>query len=299
MSTNDHSTANRVQEEPVLSLIICTRNRAEALSRCLDDLATDEIAKVNGEVILVDNGSSDRTPAVMHQFGGRAACPVTLVEEPQAGLSRARNAGLAHASGDTIVFTDDDCYLGENYLDVASTVFEDGRFSYCGGRILLHDRSDAPYGLQEQESFERVPPHSFIPTGRFQGANLIVHRRVFDAVGTFDPDLGAGTPFRCEDIEFVARASHAGFAGAHVPELVVYHHHGRKPGEEIEALDKKNDVARGAYYAKFLCEGKLSYLSGWLRHGLLSRKDVRITVPHFMREIKGAVNYVIQSSKNQ
>jgi len=275
-----------------LSLIICTRNRADALGRCLDHLSTCDLAADDGEVILVDNGSSDNTPAVMQSFAKRVECPVEIVEEPTAGLSRARNAGVRRAEGDTIIFTDDDCYLGENYLRAANEVFADGQLSYCGGRILLHDSSDAAYGLEEQDTFELIPPHSFIPPGRFQGANLVVHRRVFDEIGLFDPELGAGTPFRCEDLDFVARASHAGFTGAHVPELVVYHHHGRKPGEDIRALDAANDYACGAYYAKFLRRGHLSYLRGWLAEGLFSRKDVRVTVPKFIRELKGAFDYL-------
>lgn len=280
---------------PALSLIICTRNRVEALKRCLDRLATSELAEVNGELILVDNGSSDNTLAVIRGFAEKAACPVNIVVEPQAGLSRARNAGLKRAQGDTIAFTDDDCYLGEGYFRVASEVFDDGRFSYCGGRILLYDSSDASYGLQEQKTFELIPPHSFIAPGRIQGANLIVHRRVVDEIGRFDTDLGAGTPFRCEDIDFVARASQAGLAGAHVPKLVVYHHHGRKPGEEIAQLERENAYARGAYYAKFLAKGHLFYAWRWLRLSLMRRRNLTRTWPVFRRELKGSFDYLMVS----
>ena len=280
-----------------VSLIICTRDRADTLHRCLDDLSLADLKDVQGELILVDNGSTDDTLRVMERFAEGTTCPVKIVEEPAPGLSRARNAGLARANGEVVVFTDDDCYLGDNYLSIACEVFDDEQFSYCGGRILLYDSSDAAYGLQEQETFELVPAHSFIPTGRFQGANLVVHRRVFEAIGRFDPQLGAGTRFRCEDIDFVARASQAGFSGAHVPELVVYHHHGRKPGKDIDGLDAANDYARGAYFAKRIKQGHWSYLTGWLREGLFHRKDVRQTVPRFVRELKGAFDYVRSGSE--
>ena len=284
--------SQQVDSSVVLSLIICTRNRADALQRCLDDLSTSELADVQGEVILVDNGSSDETLDVMQRFEAQAACSVTIVEEPIAGLSRARNAGLTRADGDIIAFTDDDCYLGDNYFHIVRQVFTDSPFSYCGGRILLYDTSDAAYGLREQETYELIPAHSFIPTGCFQGANLVVHRRVFDTIGRFDTDLGAGTPFRCEDIEFVARASQAGFAGAHIPGLVVYHHHGRKPGADIEKLAAANDYARGAYYAKFIRQGYFTYLRGWLRESLFYRKNLFVTLPPFLREVQGAFDYM-------
>jgi glycosyltransferase involved in cell wall biosynthesis len=274
-----------------LSLILCTRNRADALARCLRRLPTSALSAADGELILVDNGSSDETPALLRRFADAAACPVSVVTEPREGLSRARNAGVREAAGRTLVFTDDDCYLGDGYVRTARTVFGEANFSYCGGRILLHDPADARYGLREQTAFERIPPFSFIPPGQFQGANLVVHRRVFANIGLFDPRLGVGTPFRCGDLDLVARASQAGFAGAHVPELVVYHHHGRA-GEDIRALDAANDYACGAYYAKFLRGGELSYLRGWLAEGLLSRKDLRVTLPKMVREVKGALHFV-------
>lgn len=283
---------NQGGNAPALSLIICTRNRAQALKRCLDALSTSELAAAEGELILVDNGSSDGTPAIMTRFADEAKCPVQIVTEPEAGLSRARNAGVTRSRGDTIVFTDDDCYLGDRYVQVASEVFKGASFSYCGGRVLLYDASDASYGLRQQDEFELIPPKSFIPAGLVQGANMVVHRRVFEDIGGFDTNLGAGTPFRCEDVDFIARASQAGFTGAHVPDLTVYHHHGRKPGDEVKALSAKNDYARGAYYAKFLRQGHTAYLLGWLQHSLFSRKDIRVTVPRFAREVKGALEYL-------
>lgn len=81
---------------------------------------------------------------------------------------------------------------------------------------------------------------------------MVVHRRVVDSIGAFDPILGAGTPFRCEDIEYCARAS--------MPDLVVYHHHGRKPDPDIERLAEMDDYARGACYMKFILCGELSYV---------------------------------------
>jgi len=86
------------------------------------------------------------------------------------------------------MFTDDDCYLGEDYFQTAHQVFEGEPFGYCSGRILLYDPSDAAYGAQEQDTFEIISPYSFIPPGRFQRANLIIRRQVFDEIGLFDPE---------------------------------------------------------------------------------------------------------------
>jgi glycosyltransferase involved in cell wall biosynthesis len=269
-----------------VSLIICTRDRADALERCLGKLPDLELAGVGAEVVLVDNGSSDRTAEVMAAFAGRAAAPVRIVPCEQPGLSRARNAGLDAARGTTLAFTDDDCYLAPGYVQRLPGLFSTGRFHFCGGRILPYDETDAAYGFAEDETFRRFPPGSFLPAGIVSGANLVLHRAVVDRIGYFDPMLGAGTPFRCEDIDYLARASLAGFAGAHVPALAVYHHHGRKPGADIESVKKANDVARGAYHAKLVAIDGIRPAVRWLYRSLRPWKAFET-----IRELVGARTY--------
>lgn len=124
-------------------------------------------------------------------------------------------------------------------------------------------------------------------SGKIQGANMIVQRTVFERIGGFDPEFGAGTRFRCEDIDLVARASMAGFTGAHIPELVVYHHHGRKVGPQTRRLERENDYACGAYYAKFILNGHPSFIFGWLR---LALRPWRVRGLYW--ELRGALDYL-------
>ena len=93
-----------------ISLILCTRDRAGALKGALDAVAALDFAGT-WEVVLVDNGSSDTTKAVIEDFAKKVAFPVRYVHQPIKGLSNARNAGLAAARGAIIAFTDDDCYV--------------------------------------------------------------------------------------------------------------------------------------------------------------------------------------------
>jgi glycosyltransferase involved in cell wall biosynthesis len=193
-----------------LSPIICSRNRAGKLERCLRTIRPEEMLKVAGELILVDNDSTDNTREVMVSYRDAAPFPVKVIMEPARGLWLARNSGFADAAGEVVVFTDDDCYLTDGYLLKAGRVFETGQFQYCGGRAMRYDPGDSLYSCNEDETFEIFPPRSFIPAGKIQGANFIVHRQVLQKVGRFDPWFGAGTPFRCEDIDYCARASIAG-----------------------------------------------------------------------------------------
>ena len=283
-----------MNDKPEISLIICSRNRANSLEWALGSVRADDMQEARAELVLVDNASTDNTGAIMRGFRDAAVFPVTVVDEPRPGLGLARNSGLAQARGDILVFTDDDCRLQAGFIPQVAPVFRDGRFQYCGGRILLHDPDDAMVAVDYRKTFRLIKPHSFIPAGEIQGANMIIKREVFDAIGPFDPELGAGREFRCEDAEFIARASMRGFTGAHVPELVVYHHHRRKSWD-LPEYRAANNFARGAYYAIMLRRGQLRYLFGGLLRSLVPRPSSIRQFGYFNRlrhELRGAWCYL-------
>jgi GT2 family glycosyltransferase len=271
-----------------LSLILCSRNRASSLSRCLDSIPVDDMSRHRAELILVDSASTDRTGRLMEEYRRKVPFPVRVIRADRAGLGYARRLAVESAEGDILVFTDDDCYLGEKYIERALDAFSRDRFQFCGGRILLYDESDAPIGCSTGDRLEIIPPGSFIPAGRIQGANMIFRREAIERIGSFDGRIGAGTPFRFEDVDLAARASFAGFTGAYVPELVVYHHHGRKPGAGLRSLRRANDRARGAYYLKMILVGNRVYVRRWIRSLLRTRR-----VGRSLREVAGGAWYAI------
>jgi GT2 family glycosyltransferase len=258
--------------QPEISVIISSRNRAASLARCLQYFDAAAMRQHKAELVLVDNGSADGTFDAMCSFRDQAEFPVTVVQERTPGISNARNGGLAVARGAIIAFTDDDCYVAADYIKTVAEVFSTRPIDYCGGRILLFDELDSSYGCGLNLRYLPIPPRTFLDPGDIQGANMIFRRAVIDRVGWFDTRLGAGTQFRCEDIDYCTRASWAGFSGAHVPELVVYHHHGRKPGRDIKDLERANQYAEGAYYAKSFFSGVLSAKGClWILAGQLAR----------------------------
>ena len=278
-----------------ISLILCSRNRSAQLEMCLRQIPVKEIAEVHGELVLVDSCSEDNTWAVIKRFAESCHCAVTIVRAEQLGLGFARNVGIAASKGPILVFTDDDCYLAKGYIRKAVNVFKDAEFQYCGGKILLYDKEYAMYSVNYQDNFEIIPSYSFVETGKIQGANMVVHRQIFDEIGGFDTTLGAGTRLRCEDIEFIGRASMNGFTGAHVPELIVYHHHKRKNySRALKMLIRKNEIARGAYYASMISQGFRNYLSNWIRHSVIRSFHKPWTYLYYRnigRELLGALLY--------
>jgi glycosyltransferase involved in cell wall biosynthesis len=250
---------------PQVSLIICTRNRAEQLRAALNYVRDLEAPLGGWELVIVDNGSTDSTQEVIHSFALSAPCPVVNVYEPNRGLSRARNTGIARAAGRLLAFTDDDCYVRRDYLVQLCSVFEDSGADYVGGRVVLHDASDAAVTIKDVLTPEVIEPRRFLEPGTIHGANMAVRREVVREIGGFDPLVGSGTPWICDDIEFLSRACWAGWSGRYDPRPVVAHHHGRKPGVDVVRLRAGYERGRGAYYLKGVLNptSRITYLREW------------------------------------
>jgi glycosyltransferase involved in cell wall biosynthesis len=248
------------------------------------------------QLIIVDNASTDETKKVIEDFSVDNEVTINYVYEKKNGLSNARNAGLKFSTGDIIVFTDDDCYIDGDYFRLLGKHLysnynnnESDSLNFWGGGIRLYNYKNAFYGSTRITTSVNIGANSFIPcNGLLQGANMIISRQVYQKIGLFDANLGAGSCFRFEDIDYLARASLAGFNGAFIPELIVYHDHKRQAKSlEIERVMKEDDIARGAYYAKvsLLASPRVTY--HWLRH--LRSKEKKI----FLREVKGFLLYMM------
>jgi glycosyltransferase involved in cell wall biosynthesis len=256
-----------------ISLVICTRNRAERLKACLA-----AVAKVHcdrpWETVIVDNGSHDDTGEVVTAFFREHQVCGRYVWEPNPGLSKARNAGIAASGGDIIAFTDDDCYPAPDLLDRVCEIFSDPKIGFIGGRILLHDQRDYPLTVNESTEEVRFAGSSVVPCAAVQGANMAFRRAALLAIGGFDPAFGAGTPFPAEDWDAVARVCCSGWEGGYFPAPTVSHHHGRTA---IDARQQLRDYhyASGAVFAKLV----------------LNRATRRLYAPHWARRVLGDAKY--------
>ena len=107
----------------IATVIICTRNRAASLARTLSSLATSaKRVREPWELIIVDNGSTDHTRDVVESFA--AELPLARIDQPIPGLSNARNAGVAAAHGNYILWTDDDVIVDERWLTAWFATFK-------------------------------------------------------------------------------------------------------------------------------------------------------------------------------
>jgi glycosyltransferase involved in cell wall biosynthesis len=256
-----------------LSIIICTRNRAEALRGCLESLsqAVSNNTNVRSEIVIVDNGSTDHTRDVISTWTHSAPCPVLLIEEPRPGLGAARNSGIRSTSGRLIAFTDDDCRLGPHYVpDLMRNFQNDDVPVIRGGRVELGDPDDLPFGVKVDDT-ETVLKYPLHPGSIALGCNMVINRDVFRCIGLFDERFGAGAPFKAsEETELFFRAHLRNIPVIYVPNMTVYHFHGRKSIDVARKQYGGYFIGNGALYAKYMFSegGLLKHLYWDLRKAL-------------------------------
>jgi len=254
---------------PKISLVVCTRNRADQLHRTLnaiEKLVSDD----PWELVIVDNGSTDNTKHVIQNFKVNSRLPIIPGFEPKPGLSRARNHAISLARGEIIAFTDDDCYPQSDYLLCIINRMSDSTLGFCGGRVLLFDPEDQPMTIQEstQEQHFSQSTNGITP-GKILGANMSVRRHCLLAHRGFDEQLGAGSRFRSgEDTDLLRRLVQSGIEGMYDPDIVVFHHHGRRSEYDRIKLVKNYSWGRGASMAKqiMLSASRKPLLKQWYWH---------------------------------
>ena len=207
-----------------VSIILCTRDRAESLRETLH--AIDEClvpGDLAVEVLVVDNGSRDRTRPVVRQATCWGKSP-RYIFEPRSGLSNARNAGLTAAQGEVLLWTDDDVRPGGHWIEAMCRPLLDDQADAVAGRVRLPDYLERPW----LRGWHRVCLAVDVPkTGDFElvGANMAFARRVLEKVPAFDPELGVGALGACEETLFSQQLRTAGFRLMFAGEDSTVEHH--------------------------------------------------------------------------
>ncbi|CAN7292862.1 glycosyltransferase family 2 protein [Phenylobacterium sp. LjRoot225] len=250
-------------DAPKISILVCTRNRADQLAGTIASLRALE-SRIPWEAVILNNRSTDRTEEVI-----KAACRqdsrLRYAYEDQPGLGAARDSGWRQTRGEIIALSDDDCYFTPDFVDKMWAVFaEHPDVGVVGGRILLYDPDDAPLTIDLRTEPVFTPPKTVVRTGSFHGANLAFRRTTLERIGGFDRELGAGTPFPSEDIDAVAAGIWSGDAGLFDPRPVILHHHRRRL-PDVSPQVRRFDAGRGAYYAKYVLrpDTRAAYLADW------------------------------------
>lgn len=254
----------------LVSVIVCTRNRAGALADCVR--AVEEAIRsstVRSEFIVVDNGSTDDTLLVLRELQAQSLSPMRILYEPRAGLSVARNAGIQAARGDVFVLTDDDCRLNGDYLERLAGLYDaSSPAMVIGGSVHLGDADDWPLTIITRDSPEKL---SAFPDNFLAGCNMTFNRLAYEAVGAFDESLGAGSRVQAaEDTDWIYRAWCLNITVLYEPQLRVWHFHGRRSHEAARRLHLGYSRGTGALIAKYLGAEPSKHLLWSVRNVVIS-----------------------------
>jgi glycosyltransferase involved in cell wall biosynthesis len=121
--------------KPELTILVCTHNRAELLSGVLESLGNQSLGRERFEVIVVDNASTDDTPAVADRCAKQGKLQARYVREPELGLDAARNRGIREARGEIVAFLDDDARARYDWAEAVLDGFSRHDAPIVGGRI--------------------------------------------------------------------------------------------------------------------------------------------------------------------
>jgi glycosyltransferase involved in cell wall biosynthesis len=217
-----------------ISVILCTYNRCQSLTRALESVAASQIPKsTDWEVLIVDNNSKDETRAVAEFFCLRDPNHFRYVFEAQQGKSFALNRGVREAFGDILAFIDDDIIVEPAWLFELTRPLQDEQWAGAGGRVYLPKDFLPPswMAIEGNQSllsilalFDLGSEARMLPKPPI-GNNMAFRREVFEKYGGFRTDLGPapGSEIRYEDTEFGSRVMNGGEKILYVPSAVVHH----------------------------------------------------------------------------
>lgn len=200
------------------SLILATVNRTQEIESFLGSL--DAQTYNNFELIVVDQNGDDRLVALLRRFQKRL--PILHLYSDK-GLSRARNVGLKHTTGDIIAFPDDDCLYPPDLLEKVARFFDEHpEWDGLTGRSV--DANGLSSGGRWDKRMGGVNRYNVWRRGI--SFTIFLRKKVVVTVGPFDEDLGvgAGTPWGSgEETDYLLRALEAGFRIFYDPDLRVVH----------------------------------------------------------------------------
>lgn len=251
--------ADALALQPMISVVVASRERPAQLARCLDSLVRQRYPRF--EVIVVDNDPvTDETQRlVRHRYFGE----VSYTREYRRGLANAHNRGLAVARGQIVAFTDDDVIVDESWLAAIAEGFYVAEDVCCVTGLILPAELDTPaqimveaqggfakgfapaYRSLRQPGDDRLFPFT---AGRLgSGANMAFTAGELRRLGGFDPALGTGTAAHGgDDLLAFFRAVASGHGIVYQPSAIVWHHHYRE-FDEAEKQAFGYGVGLGAY----------------------------------------------------
>ena len=219
---------------PLITCIMPTRNGERYIRAALDSVLAQAWRPI--EIIVVDDGSTDRSPEIAAEFGD----PVRVVSHPVANPVLARNRGMEIAAGEFFCFIDHDDLYAIDKLDLQMRAFaEMPALDVCVGMVQRF-RQESP----ADERTDLGPP-----VAGYLSIAMLARRRAFERVGPLNPVY-----FHSDSAEWFLRARDQGISVRLLPQTLVYHrqhdsnrslsHGDRSRGEFLRLIKSKLNAER-------------------------------------------------------
>lgn len=289
----------RGRKKPAISILLVCWNKAEHTLLCLQSLSRHLGPPI--EIIVVDNGSTDATSAVLARFRG---LKVLRLSE-NIGFLRAVNMGAKHANGDNLLLLNNDATLRAGALTAALRAIESSAdIGGVGGKIVLPDgklqeagsiiwRNGICYGYRQGYSADSFEAGFRRDIDYCSGAFLLVRRKLFDELGGFDEQFA---PAYYEETDLCMRIRAAGYRVVYEPGSVVDHFEFGSAGSRKDArpavernrqvfVEKHKDALTRHYPQDFRLVLWARSRKGQKRVLLIWDTDATIDQPKISREL--------------
>ena len=192
---------------------LCTYNRATLLGRVLDGCFEQSADPGTYEVVLVNDGSTDNTPEVIARARERATCAFRVIDQPNSGLAKGRNAGIAAASGERIILIDDDVLPMPHFVREHLATAQ------------VHPRDIVRGAVINTQSFDDLPPPIYSPANYsgnfFWTSNVSVPLQTLRDIGGFNEQF---SEYGWEDIDVGLRLRALGLRSILNRQAVAFHY---------------------------------------------------------------------------
>ena len=229
-----HPTFSKPHTDERVSVVVCTRNRTQALAHCINALL--QSSDPDFELVIVDNApDDDSTEKLIQNYPS-----VRYVREPRKGLDIARNTGAQAASGTIVAYTDDDVTVDRDWIKTLKTCFADPKTACVTGLVIpIELNTESQYRFEKDWGFNKGYRPLTFDEAYFQkhlntgvpvwdigaGANMAFRKKLFQQIGYFDERLDVGAAGCSGDSEYWYRALAEGHQCNYFPNLFVYHQH--------------------------------------------------------------------------
>jgi glucosyl-dolichyl phosphate glucuronosyltransferase len=183
---------------PKISIVICTYNNAHSLKMTLTDIANCKIYETDiVELLCIDNNSSDETKDVFYEIFPSFNFKASYHFENKQGLSNARNLGLNRASGDYVLFTDDDAIIPTGWINKYLCIIKQKTPDCLYSKISViwdkpkpwwYVKEYAPFFVHLDYGDKIISVKDY--DHEFFGKNFCLNKKLLISLGGFDPKLG-------------------------------------------------------------------------------------------------------------